>query len=241
MITLLTFPNSFTCPSHSPYCVKAMCLLEMAGEAWEPEFYDDPRKMPYGKLPVARIEGRIVPDSANIQRVLEARGAEFFPGLSPLQKAQAHAVMRMAEESLSFGLIYERWMQDANWAVVRDVFFESVPKPIRGFVTGRIRKSLRKGLIAHGFGRLSDEDRQKLLDADLSAIEVMLRDGPFLFGALPTAADASVLPLVDMMANLPTDTWLRRRIWSSEALMCYISMGRGAIYPGAGQAIKLAA
>ncbi|MDA7429875.1 hypothetical protein PGB28_15530 [Primorskyibacter aestuariivivens] len=139
MITLLTFPASFTCPSHSPYCVTAMCLLQMAGEAWEPEFHDDPRKMPYGKLPVARIDGRVIPDSGNIQRALEARGAEFYPGLSPLQKAHAHAVQRMAEESLSFGLIHERWMRDENWAVVRDVFFAAMPRPIRVFVTGRIR------------------------------------------------------------------------------------------------------
>lgn len=233
MITLLTFPASFNCPSHSPYCVKAMCLLQMAGEAWQPEYHDDPRKMPYGKLPVARIEGVTVPDSSNIQRALEARGAAFFEGLSSREKAQAHAVQRMAEESLSFGLIHARWMLDDNWMIVRDVFFASIPRAIRGFVTNRLRNSLRNGLMAHGFGRLSDADRRKVLEADLAAIETLLADGPFLFGSLPTAADASVLPLVDMMASLPADGWLRQRIRSSDLLMGYVESGREAIYPPA--------
>lgn len=232
MITLLTFPGSFTCPSHSPFCVKAMCLLQLSGEEWEAEYHYDPRKMPYGKLPVARIGGEMVPDSSNIQRALEARGADFFPGLSAPQKAQAHAIQRMAEESLALGLVHERWLNDANWPVVRDTFFAEIPRLLRGPITRKLRKMIRTTHMLGGFARLSDADRERWLDADLGAIEAMLANGPFLFGAAPTAADASVLPVIDMMANLPTDTRLRRRIRQSDVLMRYIKTARAALYPG---------
>lgn len=232
MITLLTFPGSFSCPSHSPFCVKAMCLLQLSGEKWRPEYHDDPRKMPYGKLPVARIDGALIPDSGNIQRALEARGADLFPGLNPAQKAQAHAVQRMAEESLAPGLVHDRWLNDANWPIVRDTFFAAIPRLIRGPITNRLRKNVRATHRLGGFARLSDADRRAWINADLGAIEAMLTETDYLFANVSCAADASALPVLDMMANLPADTWLRRRIRSSDLLMRYIAAGRAALYPG---------
>lgn len=109
MLTLLTFPGSFGQPSHSPYCVKAMCLLEMAGVQWQPEYLDNPSKMPMGKLPVLRDGEKLIPDSAHIQAHLEQAGADFYPGLTTQERAQAHAFVRLAEDSLSVHLVYGRW------------------------------------------------------------------------------------------------------------------------------------
>lgn len=231
MIALLTFPASFGAPSHSPYCVKAMCLLQMSGEAWSPEYLARPAGMPYGKLPVIRHDDALLPDSGNLQRFLEARGADFHPGLSTVQKAQARAFQRLAEENLGLGLVCERWLNDACWEKVRDVFFADVPEAQRGAVTDEIRAQVRQGLTGHGIARMSESDRLALYDEDLSAIEAMLWEGPFLFGDAPTAADASVVPFLDMLSTLPVETALGAKVTGNARLMAYVAAGRGAMYP----------
>lgn len=231
MITLLTFPPSFGCPSHSPYCVKAMSLLTMAGEAWTPEYFERPAEMPYGKLPVIRVDGALLPDSGRIQAFLETRGADFHPGLTALQKATARAFQRLAEENLSLGLVHERWMNDDCWVRVRDIFFASIPEVQRVAVTDDIRNQVRTGMLAHGFSRMNDADRLALMQEDLAAIEALLWDGPFLFGDRPTAADASLVPFLDMLSTLPGASPLADLVKGNARLMAYVAAGRAAMYP----------
>ncbi len=76
MITLITYAPSFGQPAASPFCIKAIWLLNMSGLAWEREDTADPRKMPKQKLPAIRIGSDIIPDSDNIRTYLEAQGAE---------------------------------------------------------------------------------------------------------------------------------------------------------------------
>lgn len=231
MLTLLTFPGSFGSPSHSPYCVKAMCLLTMAGEDWTPEYLERPADMPYGKLPVLRHDGRLIPDSGRIQAFLEARGVEFHPDLSPVQRATARAFQRLAEESLSLGLVHERWLNDSCWVAVRDVFFGAIPEAQRVPATDAIRDQVRAGMIAHGFSRMGDADRLAVLREDLAAIEAMLWEGPFLFGDKPTAADASTVPILHMLSNLPGDSALGDLMKGNTRLQAYVAAARAAIYP----------
>jgi hypothetical protein len=52
---LIVFHGDAQFPTFSPFCLKAMCLLEMAGQAWEPEYALDLSTMPLGKVPVFRL------------------------------------------------------------------------------------------------------------------------------------------------------------------------------------------
>lgn len=241
MLTLLTFPASFDQPSHSPYCVKAMCLLQMSGQSWQPEFLDNPTRMPLGKLPVLRDGKSLIPDSANIQAHLEAAGADFYPGLSKAQRAQAHAMMHMAEDSLYLHLVYNRWLEPENWSVVRDVFFAAIPRLIRKPITGRIRKQVVAGLTSHGIARFSEVDRLARLSRDLNALSAQLAGKPFLFGAAPCAADASVAPVIGMLAELPADTATRNTVRARTDLIAYAERCRAAIYPQDTPALSVAA
>jgi hypothetical protein len=71
MIDLLTYPPMNQQFSASPFCTKAACLLALSGQPWRREDMLDPRKMPYGKLPVIRAEGRNIPDSDGIRAYLK--------------------------------------------------------------------------------------------------------------------------------------------------------------------------
>lgn len=225
MIKLITYPEAFGQFSASPFCVKAAWLLNMAGEVWERVDTSDPRKMPFQKLPVIKDGETEIADSDNIRAYLEARGANFERGLSDSDKSTARAFIRMAEEHMYFHLIMDRWGNDENWEIIREQFFSEIPKPLRKFISGGIRKSALKGVVWQGVGRFPEAERLARIEPDLVAIATRLQDSPFLFGDHPTAADASVAAVLGGMAASPTPTMLSQRVATDARLSDYAARG----------------
>ncbi len=222
MITLITYAPAFGEPSASPFCTKAIWLLNMAGVSWGREDTFDPRKMPKQKLPAIRVDGQLIEDSDNIRAYLEGLGHDFDAGLSDTERATSRAFIRMAEEHLYFHIVYDRWGDDAVWPVVRDTYFKMVPKALRGFVTRNIRKQVLRGLHSQGVARLSAEERLARVEPDLQAMTTRLWHGPFLFGERPTAADASVAAMLGAMRATPGTTLLKSRILEDAVLCGYL-------------------
>ena len=229
MITLLTYKETLGQPAASPFCVKAIWLLNMSGLLWQREDLMDPRKMPHAKLPVLRVGDLLIPDSDNIRAYLEAQGAEFDAGLSDLEKATSRAFIRMAEEHMYFHIILDRWGDEAVWPRIRDTYFDAIPRVIRPLITNPMRKSVLKGMHAQGLGRLSPEERLARLEPDLKAITTRLWHGSFLFGERPTAADASVAAMLEAMRATPGKTLLKTRIAEDEILCRYIDRAEDAM------------
>jgi glutathione S-transferase len=229
MITLITFAPSFGQPAASPFCVKAIWLLNMSSQTWQREDIVDPRKMPKQKLPAIRVGGDIIPDSDNIRSYLEAQGADFDAGLSDMEKATSRAFIRMAEEHMYFHVVMDRWGDDTVWPIVRDTYFEQIPKLLRGVITNGLRKSLMKGTHAQGLGRLTPEERVARVEPDLQAITTRLWHGQFLFGDKPTAADASVASMLQNMRATPGKTLLKMRVAEDEILCRYIDRAGDAM------------
>lgn len=231
MLTLLTFPGSFAEPSHSPFCVKAMCLLEMAGQLWARKDMSNPARMPYSRLPVLKTEARLIADSSFIQSYLEAEGADFDVSLSETDKARSHMLIRTVEENLRLSLVHDRWLDDCCWDKVRDIFFAEVPRPLRGPISRSVRKKVRAALTSHGTAQFTPADRNVRVERDLDAITAQLGDKAFLFGDTPTAADAATAPVLSMINGLPCDTALRRTVRERAPLLAYVDRTRQAIYP----------
>ena len=232
MLTLLTFPGSFGAPSHSPYCVKAMCLLQLSGFDWQPEYMHDPRKMPLSRLPVLKDGDQLIPDSAHIQMYLEKQGVDFNKGLNETEKARAHALIQMTESGLYNILVTDRWLNDENWTHTRKAFFSSIPALIRGPLTRKLRKGVRAKMLAQGTAQFSEAERVERMKLDLNALALQLGDQTFLFGDTPTAADAAIAPVLDMILNLPVDTGARALLRNWGDLPAYVARVRAAIYPG---------
>lgn len=233
MLTLYTYAPAFGQPSGSGFSVKAMYLLTMSGFEWRRENVADPRKFPNGKLPAIQTpdEG-LIGDSDAIRAYLERKGADFDPSLSDDDKANSRAFIRMAEEHLYFHLLYERWCNDRVWPHVRDAYFGTVPALIRGFVTRQIRKPVVKGMVQHGIGRMSQEERMTRIEPDLCAVATRLGSRPYLFGETPTAADASVAPMLAGGAASPVPTRLSTRIAEDPVLRPYFERVHTALGAG---------
>ena len=221
MITLITYPPAFGEPAPSPFCVKAMYLLNASGFQWQRQDTKDPRKWPSGKLPAISVDGQVIGDSDNIRAYLEAKGADFDAGLSDIDKATSRAFIRMAEEHIYFHILLDRWDNEAVWPLIRDTYFNEMPKFIRGTIAGSIRRNVVKGMHAQGLGRLTAEERLARLEPDLQAIATRLWQGPFLFGQTATAADASVGAMLRGGRSTPVETPLSRRIADDTILSEY--------------------
>lgn len=232
MLTLITYPAHFGEPSGSPFCVKAMCLLNMSGADWQPEFTNDPRKAPKAKLPVLRAGERTIADSDAIREFLELEtGTDFDAGLDPQQRATSRAVIRMVEEHLYFATVCDRWMNDENWAHVRQAFFSEIPAVLRGLITRQVRKQAVGAAKGQGMGRFSEAERLGRARKDIEAVQALLADKQFLFGDTPTAADASVVPALRAAACAPVATDLSRLVSGNAVLAAYLNRGRDALYP----------
>lgn len=222
MITLITFPPAFGELAASPFCVKAIWMLNMSGQDWQREDTLDPRKLPKQKLPAIRVDGQIIPDSDNIRSYLEAQGADFDAGLSDMEKSTSRAFIRMAEEHMYFHIVLDRWGDDTVWPIIRDTYFKEIPKPLRGLVTNRLRKACLQGMDRQGLGRFTPEERLARLEPDLKAIATRLWQGPYLFGETPSAADISVAAMLANMRATPGKTLLKMRVAEDEILCRYI-------------------
>lgn len=222
MITLLAYPPAFGQFSGSPFCIKAAHLLNLSGQHWTRENTLDPRMMPHQKLPVIRAEDQLIADSDMIRAYLEAQGARFDDGLSEIDKSTSRAFIRMAEEHLYFHVVLDRWANDAAWPQVRDTYFASVPRLLRKWVAGTCRKKLVSAMYVQGLGRFTPEQRLARLEPDLEALMARLWQNRFLFGDRPSAADASVGPMLSAAIASPGETALSNRIRENAVLMGYI-------------------
>lgn len=231
MLKLMTFPAGFGEPSLSPFCLKAMILLDLSGQPWEPEWLTMPPDTGYGKLPILRTPDGPVPDSNFILAWLEAQGADLFPGLGAGQRAHAHAIIRMVEEHLRLFLVHDRWVRDDGWAVLEPAVFGGMPRPLRLVVPGLVRKGIRKSLRNQGIGRFSNAHAAQATAADLDVLQQRLGDEPWLFGSRPTAADAAVVPVLSALDKLPGDTPARQGLRARDSLMAYVTRGRAQLYP----------
>ncbi len=196
MITLYNFGRAFGLPDPSPFASKAEILLKMAGLAYTADTTGF-NKAPKGKLPYINDDGTVVADSTFIRAHIERKyGVDFDKSLNPEQKAVAYAVERMCEEHLYWAIVDSRWMVDANFNKGPKMFFDDAPAPIRPLITAIVRRKVRNKLKGHGMGRHTRAEIEQLAAADLEAISGVLGAKPWLTGAEPCGADASVWSFV---------------------------------------------
>jgi glutathione S-transferase len=194
MITLYAFTPAFGLPDASPFVMKAMLLLNLAGQPYTIDsFTGGPNVGPKGKRPFIVDDGITVADSTFIRFHLENKyGIDFDSHLSPQQKSVAWAVEKMCEDHLYFAAVYFRWMKDENFKKGPATFFKSAPALIRPIIRTVVRNNVRKTLHAQGLGRHTEAEIAELASRDIDALALILGDANWFGGASPCAADACV-------------------------------------------------
>jgi glutathione S-transferase len=180
VITLHTLPGTDQLESMSPFCMKVEVYLKLQKLPYKVAA-GDPRKAPKKKLPCIESDGSRIADSSMILAHLESKAdSPLDHGLSPKDRARAHILKRLFEESLYFVLLWSRWADDEGWEGVRPHIEAAIPAAVRWFVPGIIRKKTVAQTIAQGTGRHTRDEIFALGKADLEAVAALLGDGPYL-------------------------------------------------------------
>jgi glutathione S-transferase len=192
MITLHVFGPSFGLPDGSPFVMKAMLLLKMAGLEYT-AMRDAPFKAPKGKLPFIDDAGATVADSTFIRFHIEKKyGFDYDSGLTPEQKAIGWSAEKLVEDHLYWLVLADRWLDDANFVKGPAHFFDTAPAPLRLFLRAMVRGQIRKAARAQGIYAGSRADYLRMARRGVEACAVLLGDKPYLFGDQPHGADATL-------------------------------------------------
>jgi glutathione S-transferase len=231
MITLYTFGPFFGLPDGSPFVMKGMLLLRMAGLDFTAK-PAAPFKAPKGKLPFIDDDGVVVADTTFIRSHIERKyGFDYDSGLTPEQKAIGWALEKLFEDHFYWLILAERWMDDANFAKGPARFFDPLPAPLRPVVRAMIRGKMRQALRAQGLYRHSPDERRELALRDLEAAAALLGDKPFLFGDKPHGADATLGAFM-LAALCPHFTGVTRGIIENfPNIAAYAARIEAAYYP----------
>lgn len=196
MITLYTFGPAFGLPDPSPFVTKAEVLLKMADLPYRTDT-TGLGKAPKSKLPYIEDDGTIVADSTFIRMHLEEKyRIDFDAGLSPAERGTAWAFEKLCEDHLYWAVLHARWIIDANFDAGPRSFFARVPAPARPLIVALVRRQIRRNLWGHGLGRHSTAEIERLAARGIGAVADFLADKPYLMGAEPCGADASVFGLM---------------------------------------------
>jgi len=221
MITLHTFGPLLGTPDASPFVMKAMLLLKLAGQPYR-EKTGTPFGTPLGFLPCIEDEGVRVGDSTLIRRHLERKyGIDFDAGLDETGKAAAWTIERMCEDHLYFGLLHMRWMDDANFETGVARIFASIPAPVRPMVKAFVRRGTRKRLHNHGLGRHEDAAIEAFAIRDVEALARLMGDRPFMMGDRPSGADATVFGMLAALSVPPLNSPIRDAVRGHANLASY--------------------
>ena len=201
MIKLFKFgPLGDICDA-SPFCVKVESYLKLAGLAYESQCGAmNLRTAPKRKLPFIEDNGRIVADSSLIILYLkQTYGDQVDAHLTEVEKAIAHAFIKMIDENLYWTLVHARWKLAHNLAILKQQFFNEIPFPINQLIAFKAHRDVMQALYMQGMGRHSDSEIVEIGVRDLHALADFLSDKPYFFGDKPTTLDAAAYGILSQL------------------------------------------
>ena len=209
-ITLHQFPKANEGVSLSPFCIKVESFLILNGLNYQNEFTPNPSSAPYKKFPfIEDSNGQLVPDSRLILKHLtKSRSLSLDDHLNQGQLALGHLAVRSLEEGTYWILYYNRWQPKAAWSQVKKAAFADMPALLRSILPDLIRRDVIKTHWRQGVSRLSKEQRQSLLQQDLTSLAITLDQKPFFLGPQVSSFDCSIHAFLKsmMIKSIEADT-----------------------------------
>jgi len=222
-LKVFTFSPAWGLPTSGPFALKLLKWLDLAGLPYTQVIEDLPQRGPKGKNPWIEIDGERMGDTELIIATLARRsGFDIDAGLTPQQAALSHVVRRMIEEHFHMVLEWELFVHPAGRAGARAIAATALPGPIATAATGYLAGHFGRQLHARGLARHAPEVIAAKAKADISAIEALVGDSPFLNGKRLSMGDVSAYGLMYPMARWPMRTPAADEIKSRPRLMAYL-------------------
>jgi glutathione S-transferase len=220
-------------PDLSPFCTKLLTWLRMSGIPYE-SAVGDVDKVPTNKLPVARIDGQLIPDSSRIIAHLQQHDARALRDehLDARERAGGAALQALMENKLYFCTLHLRFCTDDDFEKYRPILVDygkrRVPawqRPAVPFVAPlllmRVRREMRRQTWAQGTGRWSLEDIHRTAIDGWNAIDDFLGERRYLMGDTPSSIDATGFAWIHTLTQQPMGGAIARHVRELPRLMAY--------------------
>ncbi len=223
MIKLYGFGAAYGQPDMSPFVMKVMILLQMAGVKYERHANAEAiRRAPKGKLPFIEDGEVVVADSRFIKTYLETQyGTDFTGGYTDRELAAGHAIERMLEESSYFCSVHTRWVRPDGWEKINDLVFKPLPFPLGSIVGSIVRRRVRTSVVSQGTGRLSDAEIDEIACQNIDALALLLGEKPYLLGDRACGFDATAAAFITAGSSSAFAGRIQSAVVSKANLMAY--------------------
>ena len=225
-------PGMWGLKSVSPFCLKVDAFLRMTGIPHVSVTASTPFGGPKRKAPWIEHDGRTLSDSTFIIAYLIDRfGVDPDAGLSADQRGRAVAIQRLVEENLYWVMVFDRWVRDENWPVLKQSVLGQVPSVVRTVVAPIARRGVKGQLRGHGMGLHSPEEIEMIARRDLEALASMLGDRDWFLGDSPTLVDATVFSLLANIRYVAFASPMKAMIDNHPNLAAHVDRFRARFYP----------
>jgi glutathione S-transferase len=225
-------PGRWGLVSVSPFCLKLDAVLRMMDIPHQSITASTPFGGPKKKAPWIEHEGRKIGDSSFIiAYLIERFGKDPDAHLTPAQRGQAVAIQRLVEENLYWAMVYDRWVREENWPILKGSVLGRIPAPIRAIIAPKARRDVQAQLKGHGLGLHSEAEVRAIAGRDIDALAAMLGDSVWFFGSEPTMTDAVVFSLLANIRYVEFASPMKAMIENHANLAAFVDRFRARFYP----------
>lgn len=209
MITLYGFGPALNVTEPSPFVLKVLLILKVAGVDFTlkngTQFL---RTAPKGKLPYLEHNGDVIADSFFIEKYLKKElDVDLDKHLTRNEKAISEVLRTTLEERVYWCIVYFRWQYAGNWPTIKQTFFGQMPFLANVIVPKIARRNVLRQIQAQGLGRHSESEIVTIADTVLSSCSDLLGETPYIFGDKVSRVDICMYAhLVQILRpdNLPS-------------------------------------
>lgn len=177
----------------SPHCLKAERALRYGGVPFRVRSVDSPEEIhalnPLGQLPVLLVDGNPLPDSSRILEYADASCSDALTPADPRVAAEAWLWEELGDTVLTGFVMAARWVDDENFARVREVFFGRIPEPMQSEVANDVRARLVRDVQGRDIARSGLAAAWRRLHALLDRLDARAPVEGFWLGDAPSVAD----------------------------------------------------
>jgi glutathione S-transferase len=206
---LYSYPGLCGVADNNPFGLKVYAFMCLCNLAFEHRHILDTKHAPRGQLPYLVDGDQQVGDSDAIIAYLKQRdGLALDDGLSD-EQLRLDYLLRRTLDDLYWPMSYSRWSDERYWPSFKHlVLSEHAGISESDMLAAHDYNQQR--YYYQGIGRYQPEQVYQRGIADLAAVNGMLGDNDFMFGASPRSIDAAVYGFVANIYFYDIDTPLKR-------------------------------
>ncbi len=181
MVTLHQYRPYFGVLNMSAPCMKVECFLRMSKIPHKIVSVGNPSSSPSGRLPFIVIDGKHYTDSSRIIDLLtEKFSVDIDAHLSAKERAIGLSLQRLLDDHLYWIALYNRWVDDDYWPIVRDEIFGFLSPFKKWMVSTLVRRDIVKRSKGQGLGLQGKENIYALGIKDIEALSLLLGDNTYI-------------------------------------------------------------